>query len=573
MENVKRLGAWPFSPFMLVVLFLPMDAVAAQATITRARAGASRPALLRFAVPAEWEGQLDAGDSALLFYTGREPLMAAASLVTDEKYFLLLSGEHAFSPRWDAALTAAARSLDDKPTVLTGSITPDMPSVSGEAPTLRADKVAPNALHTLRQALPEIRSRRTGKPKETPIEHPPEVCLPALKDRLSEHEVEIGCGLPLCLSSGPVTTLVIDPAFVFGPVEFLWENDLTLSRLSLAAYLTGWRCCAVDQPLLWPVRELPRRVLRLPDTGVLPGTTVSRFEQLLGLHNEQSMACAKGRLGLYGTADTYEQRMPAVLKLSQKAYAARQHLLETHMPLMVSAFVDFPAPRFPIPFYTLRFGFLRRITSLPLLLYTGGSQERQLRASFPHTQSYPDNSVLPRSLLAEGMTVQQHFARSKPMLLSRAVRKQVEFSHVAWVDMDVLPHPICPDAMPNFEPMMDDRIHLATVGGVPDASFVLMPVKFAPAVAREAQSITLLDAELKRGFGEELLWERLFAKRPEWFTIHPMPRRRLLFLTAFDPRFLSQAIRPLLQNLPEPFEGTAADGKRAAIKSSKEPIK
>ena len=575
MNRIKQAGAWPFSPYVLVVLFHPLTLLDAQETVNRARAAASRPALLRFAVPDEFDSQLDAGDSMLLFYAGREPLIAAASLVTDERYFLLISGPHDFSSRWDASLAATLRSLEEHPTILTASITPGAhePTAASEAPTIRAPKVSPNAFHTLRQSLPEIRRRRLKGSGEAPVVHPPEVCLPALKDRIGDREVEIGYGLPLCQSAGPITTLVIDPAFVFGPVDFLWDNDLTLSTLSLASYLSGWRNCVIDLPLLWPMCDLPRRVLRLPDAGVLPGTTLSRFEQLLGLHSDQSMACAKGRLGLYGTADTYDQRMPASIRLSQKAREARQHLLETHMPLMVSAFIDFPAPRFPIPFYTLRFGFLRRIQSLPLVLYTGGSQERQLRASFPHTQSYPDNSLLPRTLLQEGMTVQQHFARSKPLLLSRAVRKQVEFTHVAWLDMDVLPHPICPDVMPSFEPLMDDRIHLATVGGVPDASFVLMPSRLAPAVAREAQSITLLDAELKRGFSEELLWERLFAKKPEWFTIHPMPRRRLLFLTVFDSRLLSQAIRPLIANLPEPFEGTAADRRRASIKSSKEPIK
>ena len=48
-DNRTRLtGAWPFSPGILVVLSMPIDAVQAQNTIDRARAQASRPALLRF---------------------------------------------------------------------------------------------------------------------------------------------------------------------------------------------------------------------------------------------------------------------------------------------------------------------------------------------------------------------------------------------------------------------------------------------------------------------------------------------------------------------------------------------
>ena len=562
-QGIRRSSVWPFSSCLLVVIASPLDASGAQETIHQARLHASRPSLLRFALPSALEGQVDAGDSGLMFYDGSEPLIAAAALITDEKFFLHIAGPHAFSSRWDASLISALKQLSDKPTLLTASMTSGSHvSKSVQAPTRRMPKLNPGGLNTLRQSLPEIRRRRSQPPKEETIEHPPEVCLPALKEILNESATVIGSGLPLVNGAGAVSTLLSDPAFVFGPAAFLFDCDLTLDTLSLSAYLSGYRVCVPETPLLWPQGDLPRRFLRIP--SVLPGTTISRFQQMIGMPSSQGMLGAKAALGLFGTADTYAQRMPASLMLSQKAYAARQQLLETHMPLMVSAFVDLPSPRYPLPFYQLRFGFLKCIESLPLLLYTGGSQERQLRASFLHTRSYPDNAVLPRALLAEGITPQQHFTRSKPLLLYHAVQRQVEFSHAAWVDMDILPHPVCPEAMPDFEPMMDDRIHLATVGGVPDASFVLMPVSLVPAVAREAKSITLLDAELKRGFSEELLWERLFMKKPEWFTIHPMPRRRLLFLSAFDPRFLSHAIRPLLRNLPPAFQGTPEDGRRAS---------
>ena len=565
-DRIRQLGARPFSPGILVVLSMPIDAVQAQNTISRARAQASRPALLRFALPIPYEGSVDAGDSGLCFYDGLEPLLNNALPLENEKYFLLISGEHDFAPRWDASLLGVMRSLSDKPTLVTGTIgSSSAPAKKAESPS---PVITPGGLHTLRQALPEIRRRRLAAQAEPPPdEHPPEVCLPAIKESLNDTDHVIGAGLPLVCSAAPVVTLIADPAFVFGPVSFLSAEEVRLNTLSLNAYLEGYRCCVPKTPCLWPVSERPRRILHLPCSAFLPGTNVRRFRQLIGLDEGQSMLNAKATLGIFGNTDHYAQRMPAALRLSQKAHEAKKQLLETHFPLLVSAFVDLPSPRYPLPFYLLRFGFLRRIESLPLILYTGGALERQLRSSFPHTHSYPDNNVLPRTLLSEGMTPMQHFARSKPFLLHHAVQKQVEFTHVAWLDMDVLPHPVCTDALPDLEPLMDDRIHIAAVNGVPDASFVMMPVKLAPAVAREAKSITLLDAELNRGFREELLWERLFMKRPQWFTIHPMPRRRLLFLSVFDPRFLSHAIRPLLKDLPEPFEGTPADGRRAAART------
>ncbi|MBQ7867396.1 MAG: hypothetical protein IJ354_04540 [Clostridia bacterium] len=559
-----------FASRLLVILAPPIDAQSAQATVARAKAAAMRPALLRFALPASLREMAEDPDT--LFYLGNEALEACVDQVTDETHFLLLSGAHAFAHHWDAALFSAIRSLSDKPTVLTGSITPGtcsdpVPSISEDTSTVRLPKINPGGLNTLRQSLPEIRRRRAGVVEEEA--HPPEVCLPSLKESLDDENVYIGRGLPLVCSAGPVSTLLIDPAFLFGPVRFLFENSLSLSTLSLAAYLTGWRCCVPDTPYVWPIAELPRRILSRPSAEAMPGSTLSRFEQLLGFHYGHPIASAKAMLGLFGPEDTYPQRMGRALKLNQKAYAFKQQLMEVHMPLLVTAFVDLPAPRHPVPFYLLRFGFLKNVASLPLLMYTGGEQERQLRAAYPNTQSYPDNALLPRTLLAEGMTPQQHFLRSKPLLLLRAARRHEEFTHFAWLDMDILPHPVCADAMPDLESLADDRIHLATVGGVPDGSFILIPRKYLSAIAREVQSITLLDAELKRGFSEELLWERLFIKKPEWFCIHPMPRRRLLFLSLFDQRLLSQSLRAVLKDLPKPFLGTAADGRRAATRTPK----
>ena len=91
-----------------------------------------------------------------------------------------------------------------------------------------------------------------------------------------------------------------------------------------------------------------------------------------------------------------------------------------------------------------------------------------------------------------------------------------------------------------------------------------MPARLTQRLVQETLSITLLDAELKRGLSEELLWERLFVKRPEWFAIHPMPRRRMFFLSLFDRQLLSHALQPLLDDLPAPFLGTAQDSERAA---------
>jgi len=556
---------------LLLILSNGIDAACAEKTIRCALSSAARPLGLRFAVPFALEPALTLApeEAHIVFYDADAGLGSLLNWLTDETHFLLLQGPYAFAPKWDVHLLRTHHALGRR-ALLTGCMLPCAPgesSGSADAPTQRIPKLGSD-LASLRQSLARRQQRRPDE--DARIAHPhvrfektalshSEAYLPALKESVDENTISIGRGLPLVCAGGPVKTLLIDPALLMGPVSFLLECDLTIATLSLAAYVAGYSIHVLHESWLWPTRDLPPRVLVKPGTNVLPGTTIARFEQSLGFHYGQPHTVGKAAMGLFIPEDTYAQRMPLSLRFRQAGRAAHLQWKETHMPLLVSAFIDLPSPRNSPAFYTLRFGFLRRIASLPLLLYTGGSQERALRASFPNTQSYPDHSLLPLNLLEEGMQPAQHFTRSKPLLMLRSAKKRAEFTHVAWLDMDTLPHPICPEAVPDLHSLMDDRIHIATVSGIPDASFLVIPVKYLPAIVRQTLSITQLDAELKRDFSEEMLWQRLFQKKPDWFALHPMPRRRLLFLSLFDPGLLSASLRSHLKNLPKPYYATRAD--------------
>ncbi len=521
---------------MLVILSSLPDVSEAAQTAQRALAAAARPTGLRFAVPEACREGFDQEDA--LFYSGEEPLEAMLPLLTDETHFLHLMGAHGFAPKWDARLYDALRHVSG-PALLSASISPPVegvpaPVADADADTRVYDRAALGAAPLPRPAVEA------------------EACLPALADRFEDNAVQIVRGLPLVCAAAPVRTLVADPALLFGPVDFLRRAEPALATLSIAAYVAGFSVHALPDAPLWPLAEPPRRWLRRPVPDALPGTTLNRFEQLAGFRYDRQRAGVRTTWGLFGAEDVYPQRLPRGLRLAQHARATRMRLSERYMPLLVTAFVDLPSPRRPVAAYILRFGFLKAVESLPLLLYTGGAQERLLRAGFPNTQSYPDNAVLPRSLMGMGMSPTDHFRRSKPLLMLRAASRRPEFTHAAWIDMDILPHPICREAVPSFGRLMDDRIHLATVDGVPDPSFVVAPVELLGRLCSRTKAVTQLDAELKRGWSEELLWTRLIDEAPDLFTLHPMPRRRLLFLTVFDPQLLGARLRALLASLPAP---------------------
>ena len=521
---------------MLVILSSLPDVSEAAQTAQRALAAAARPTGLRFAVPEACREGFDQEDA--LFYSGEEPLEAMLPLLTDETHFLHLMGAHGFAPKWDARLYDALRHVSG-PALLSASISPPVEGV----PAPVADVDADTRVYD--------RAARGTAPLPRPAVEA-EACLPALADRFEDNAVQIVRGLPLVCAAAPVRTLVADPALLFGPVDFLRRAEPALATLSIAAYVAGFSVYALPDAPLWPLAEPPRRWLRRPVPDALPGTTLNRFEQLAGFRYDRQRAGVRTTWGLFGAEDVYPQRLPRGLRLAQHARATRMRLSERYMPLLVTAFVDLPSPRRPVAAYILRFGFLKAVESLPLLLYTGGAQERLLRASFPNTQSYPDNAVLPRSLMGMGMSPTDHFRRSKPLLMLRAASRRPEFTHAAWIDMDILPHPICREAVPSFGRLMDDRIHLATVDGVPDPSFVVAPVELLGRLCSRTKAITQLDAELKRGWSEELLWTRLIEEAPDLFALHPMPRRRLLFLTVFDPQLLGARLRALLASLPAP---------------------
>ncbi len=521
---------------MLVILYGLKSASDAADTVLRAVQTAKSPYRLRFAVPPEHAHIKEAltGDNAALaagdihLFDAGKGLNGIHRLLADESHFLLIMGAHSFSEGWDEALCRRLKRAGKRGALLTAS-------------------------------LSDAESRL-----------PSQAYLPGLSREATERGAPILRGLPLTRSHAPVRTLIIDPAFLFGTVDFLREDLRDIDTLSIAAYARHRDVFALDIAPLQPLAPPPPRYVRLsPDA--LPGTTVSRFEQQAALHIADGITSEKARMGLFFVESTYRQKLPLRLKARYEMRGTIARLKESgyDMPLLTTAFIDLPMPDKPISQYMLRFGFMSSIKSLPLLAYTGGSQERYLRAAFPNTRSYPSGKLIPDKLRAQGLTSWQHFKRSKLALLALTIEKHPEFSHIAWANIDLVKHPICDNAMPDFSKMMDDRVHIATVKGVPDCSFFVVPAKHIPLLAREALNQTLNDADLRRGFSERELWTRLIDGMPQLFTLHPMQEKHLLMLSAFERELLCAEARVKLSDTLPPIILTPKGSCDNGIKKKK----
>lgn len=515
-----------FNPRILVVLSGLTNGEALIATLLGALSCAAKPYDLRFAVPfrfaSELEnaqlpaGTLNPGD--VKFYDDGDGLYGARPLLTDETHFLSLRGAYAFETRWDATILSRFARCRTRRGLLTAVICPE----EGGA----------------------------------------QAYLPAFRGAITDEGVPLGAGLALVTCDAPVKTLLVHPTFLFGETAFLHTAALDADTLSTAAFAAGYTVFALDCAPLWPDADEPEpaRLVR-PPAEALSAAGLTRFEQLAGISFSARTVSVKSMLGIFGPENGYPQRLPQRLALAQ---GARTLLRPSAAPmaLTVSAFVDLAGAPHPVESYMIRFSYLQALARLPLMLYTGGEQERHLRAIFPNTFVYPDNALLPRTLLGEGMTPMQLFKRNKILLLQRAAKANPSYTHIAWVDIDVLPHPVYPQALPNFAPLMDNRVHLGWVDGWPDTSLMVVPQPLLSPLAEAVRAVTQLDSEMKRGFSERQLLRRLLKRYPQLFTLHPLPKKGLLFLSCLDENLLSLPLRRLTVALPEPIRVPAPGQKK-----------
>ena len=492
----------------LVILSSLEDAGAARRTVMAAYNQAQSPAGLRFALPEAFRAALmeeteeneEMPFSALRFYADGDGLENLSQC--EESFFLALQTEYDFSAMWDREIQS------------------------------RFNKVEYHALLT-----------GCMGPASEQLE--PQAYLPAFGMQEGDR-VPIIRGLPLVCSAEPVRTMVADPALLFGRPQIFEKMDHNRDVISLAAHIANVPVYALDRPVLWPVKALPRRWFLRPTGDLLRYPSVQRFEQLAGFRNEPGALSLRYSWGLYNASETYAQKLPAALAVQGHIRSFLQKVDRPQVPHLISAFVDLPKPSKPLEVYMLRFTYLNALKNLPLTLYTGGRCERYLRGLCPNARSYPERTVLPRHYLQQKMAPKDHLGRSKWLLMRKTAAENPSFTHVAWINMDMLHYPICPDVLPDFSPLMDDRIHLAVVNGKPDPSFIVAPSHRLGLISRECESMSQFDVEVGRSTTEEALIQRLYDRYSDLFTLHPMPKKHLLFHWVLDKRLLDARYKALL---------------------------
>ncbi len=425
----------------------------------------------------------------------------APALQPTTTHVLYLMGAHSFLAKWDEALQNRYALCKNKKALLTACI---------------------------------LRGKKSDAPQ---------AYLPTFVQTESENQYSINPSMALINSKAPVQTLVVDSRAFLTPVSFLFGCDPALDTLSVSAYVAEVPVYVLDEPLFCPL-ETKEAFLYLPQGSPVLNKRVEGFKKNVGISDTQSDTFYRGRLGLFHRQPTYQQCFSLKDRLQQKWRAHRQ---KAH-PLLVSAVVDIPHYQKSSQCFRMQFGFLQKLKHVSLLLFTQGTQESALRKMHPNTLNFPNVFIRQADLVARGMTYQHCFCRSKMHMIKKAIRTNTEYTHVGWINADALTYPLPPDVMPLFEELMDDRIHIATVGGVYDTSFFIVPVDLVDPLLQAVEDCTYWDVELNRDFSELAMVHRLVSDHTDWFLLHPMPAFRLLFLTTISKSFLSQSHARLLSD-------------------------
>lgn len=465
---------------------------------------AAKPARLLFAIPDVFMEQEDDELTSLImtlpkgdarFYAEADGAKAALSTRGGATHVLMLRGKYGFIKDWDIILLKRYEKCGERSALLTGMV-----SELGE----------------------------TGEA---------ECYLPAISRDFWGDSAVISRGIPIVQSAQPVHTLIVNPAIMLARPAFFERVEQEPTTLSFACFIANIRVYALDRPVMYTIGSVRQRTMRRPPVEALPGGSLERFEKRVGFSFDRQIVGIRAQWGYFGAENGYAQALPADAVLRDAARALKRSV--NRRPLIVTAIIDLPKPKHPPLYYQTRFEYLKGIGGLPLILYAGGSYERGLRARYPGTVSYPDRGLLPYSLLFGAMPPKQHFLRSKLLLLRRAMSAYSGYSHVMWLDIDVVSHPVCPQARLMLGHLMDGKAHIAMVDGTPDTSVIIVPGRILKLLCREVEAINQLDVELGRDLSEESLLMRLIAKFPDLITVHNMAHRGLLLLTGLDAAALS----------------------------------
>lgn len=339
-------------------------------------------------------------------------------------------------------------------------------------------------------------------------------------------------GTPLRYARAPLRSAFLHPDFCFAPAAFFQEMTEEDGPRFLAAFRRKWDVFTLHRPLIhmaWDTAVPPCAVDAT--NGRVSG--LSRLEKRFGLKIDARQLSAMSRLGVFTSELVFPTRVPLPVRAQEAVREMVSRTVKVN-PLCVTAFLTLPVPSENLPEeYMTWFGYLCAMKSLSLLGFADGDMLRRIMPAFPNVLEFKRRYGLPVQTEIRPEDALNFLKLSKPFILAQSREKFLSHSHYAWIDFGYLRYPVYERAALDWATLCGDRIVLATVGGAPDTSMIIIPDARVKDVCRETTSLCEQSLAQRGALMEETaLWQTLLQEHPDWFAPIDLPKRReLLMLT------------------------------------------
>lgn len=391
----------------------------------------------------------------------------------------------------------------------------------------------------LRAALRQCPGRNWGSCVLTGLLPSPIDPVDAVSPVAAEGFDTAGClcyhkGTPLRYAKHPMRSAFMNPYFCFGPSAFARGISRSINRLTgtekepafLAAFRAGWHLFTLHRPLIRMEWDLPV----LPDvTSSGDPQVIRRFRDTFSVDLAGKTLSGASRLGIFTADMKFPMHVPAPVRWQQaiRAFTARNSRLS---PMCVTLKVaGYNRRHMQQDESYVRFSRLTAIKELAVLCFADGENGRRILPHMPNVLEYKSRYGLPVEGELPDQELPAFYSCSKAFLLRQARERFLNHSHYVWIAFDYLRYPVYERSVLDWGAVLTDKIVLAMVNGIPDATMVCVPEKLLSDLCTLTARIC---AEHRRTTGslpaESLLWQTLMHEKPEWFDPIELPSRYAL---------------------------------------------
>ena len=330
-------------------------------------------------------------------------------------------------------------------------------------------------------------------------------------------------GTPVRCSAEPQRTAFLSPFFCFSASALFRTLENVTSDLSAAAFVGGWEFFV---PSCCPCRS-PRTLC--PDPEPIPeadSETWRRFTRRAGISDHFPYLNGQARTGILSADLSWDPCISIRQRILDRILALRCAGSPLSL-LCVSAVLSEPVhPENTAEENTAYLRWLTAIRELPMIFLTDAVTRPTVQLNHPNVSDYSPDAGLPMYRRLQNPEDPEYLRLSRIFFLRWCKERNPGHSHYAWLDPCSVRYPVDPGTQPDLRPFCTDRITVATVGGLPDFSMIIVPSDLIGPLCGEISVLCESAARKPVPFpSEEEIWKNLSERFPSRFSWIPVSEK------------------------------------------------